>query len=198
MNTAPFDQIFGYQGPTEEEYENNVHSFLLVDGYTGSATGGNGVGDDLDTDDNGTFDVFPWAGVVDAISVAEAGDPGFQYAAQVGGLDIAAHFGADLWARIPVTDPLFVAGTNEWLFFDSSSGDGEPAGFQGPFCANDGAGVPGDTDAAYQNGTVIVVSETSTFLYATPGAGNLNGVPEPAAATLLLLGSLGGLLWRCR
>lgn len=185
LNTAAFSpQILGFDLEVNDEdiYQNNVHTFLLVDGYTGSVpttSQENGAdGPDLDADDDGTFDSMPWSSVIDGVSAAEDGDPGFQYASQVGGDDILLGFGADVYSRNPFD--------GQWILFDSSSGDGEPAGFQGPFFANDGAGLPSDTDAAFADGTPIVVDPSSTFLYATPGAANVS-IPEPTAAMLVLL-----------
>ncbi|MEO0993577.1 MAG: DUF4214 domain-containing protein [Pseudomonadota bacterium] len=43
-------------------------TFLLVDGFTGA------VGDDLDTDDDGTLDAEPWTLVIDGVSVTDGDD----------------------------------------------------------------------------------------------------------------------------
>ena len=176
VNVAPFTQIFGFEGPTEEEFQNNVHTFLLVEGFTGA------IGDDLDPEDDGTL-LAPWANFLDGIAQAEDGDAGFQYAGQFGGSDILLGFGADVYQRRP-SDGL-------WMLFDSSSGDGELAGYPGPFFANDGSG-PGDSDAAFEDGTEITVDPTSMFLYATPGAANLE-IPEPSSLLLMSVLSLAGL-----
>ena len=53
-----------------ENSDNLTH--LLVQGWTGS------VGDDLDTDNDGTFDSTPWSGIVDCVSVVEDPDGGDQ------------------------------------------------------------------------------------------------------------------------
>lgn len=177
VQTAPFTQIFGYEEEDDDEnliYENNVHTFLLVEGFTGA------VGDDLDGDDDGVLDAA-WTSFIDGIAEAEDGDPGYQYASQFGGRDVLLGFGADVFQRRP-SDGL-------WMFFDSGSGEDEPAGFPGPFFANDGSG-PGDSDAAFEDGTEITVNPASTFLYATPGGANVQ-IPEP---TTLLFGVFCGLL----
>ena len=132
-------------------------------------------GPDLDVNDDGVLEVQPWTSVIDGVSATEVGDPGFQYASQFGGVDFAGGFGADVWARLREPAP-----NGDWAFFDSSSGDGIPAGFQGPFFANDGG------DAAFLDGTEIVVNNNSTFLLATPGAPNAFGtIPEPATGFLM-------------
>lgn len=187
-------QILGFdlEVNADDVYQNNVHSFLLVDGYTGGvptmSQEDGADGPDLDSDNDGVLDVMPWNSVVDAVSGTEDGDPGFQYASQVGGVDIALGFGADVLSRQP--------SDNQWLLFDSSSGDGSPAGFQGPFFANDGSG-PGDSDAAFADGTEIVVFPTSTFLFATPGAPNIN-VPEPTSVVMLAIAALAAMPTRRR
>jgi hypothetical protein len=47
------------------DIENGSNTFFLVSGFTGA------VGDDLDTNDDGTLDVTPWGGVVDSIALQE-------------------------------------------------------------------------------------------------------------------------------
>lgn len=181
VSRDPFPQVLGYEEEDDDEnliYENNVHSFLLVQGFTGA------VGDDLDSDDDGVLDAA-WSSFVDGISEAEDGDAGFQYASQFGGSDVLLWFGADVFQRRP-SDGL-------WMFFDSGSGEDEPAGYPGPFFANDGSG-PGDSDAGFEDGTEIVVNPASTYLWATPGAGNVQ-IPEPSS---LVLGMLCGLLGLAR
>ncbi|MFO0873233.1 MAG: hypothetical protein U0575_04595 [Phycisphaerales bacterium] len=50
-----------------ENSDNVTH--LLVQGFTGA------VGDDLDTDDDGTLDVTPWTSVVDSVALIETAPP---------------------------------------------------------------------------------------------------------------------------
>ncbi len=54
--------------------ENGTLTLLLVDGFTGA------VGDDLDTNDDGTFDTTPWLAVVDAVAVSDGGTGDLTYA----------------------------------------------------------------------------------------------------------------------
>jgi hypothetical protein len=177
-------QAFGFEDSTDipdpndpnEEievvtYANDVHSFLLVSGFTGA------VGDDLDALDSGVLNTSTFTSVLDGIAIFEDGSLGFPYAGQFpGGTVFQGGFGPDAWARTP--------GAGQWLFFDSGSGE-EDEDYVGPFFANDGNGTPAGSEAAFQDGTPLVVTPASQFLYVTPGAGNLSGiVPEPAAATL--------------
>jgi len=68
--------------------ENSSSTFLLVSGFTGA------VGQDLDTDNDGTLDILPWSEVLDAVSVinSSSGPIGLAvgYAPQFGGLTLSA------------------------------------------------------------------------------------------------------------
>ena len=54
-----------WTGPIDGEMENGSQTVLLVEGFTAP------VGEDLDTDDDGTFDRTPWARVVDDVAVTD-------------------------------------------------------------------------------------------------------------------------------
>lgn len=156
----------GDEGGGPKIFENDVSNFLLVQNFTGS------IGLDLDNENNaikgdGIFNLTPWTAVIDAISVKENVDPGFQYAGGVGGVDFVGTFGSDIYSWDPVE--------NMWAFFDSGSGEGDGS-YVGPFYANDGTSFYGSNDAGYQDGRTIYVSASSDFLYATPGAPNVTGV----------------------
>ncbi|MEO1442497.1 MAG: hypothetical protein AAFV33_19000, partial [Chloroflexota bacterium] len=52
-----------FTGFLSNEFENGTNTILLVDGFTGSS------GTDLDTNDDGTFDVtLPWSRIVDDVA----------------------------------------------------------------------------------------------------------------------------------
>ena len=55
-------------------FENGTVSLLLVEGFTGIA------GDDLDTDDDGVFDLTPWDALIDDIGVNDGGASDIDYA----------------------------------------------------------------------------------------------------------------------
>lgn len=61
------------------DFENDNSTYLLVSGFTGLS------GDNLDTDNDGFFDITPWDSVLDAISIQSKDEPGLEYATQVGG-----------------------------------------------------------------------------------------------------------------
>ena len=56
-----------FTGFLNSEIENGSVTLLLVEGFTGVA------GDDLDTDDDGVFDVMPWTAVVDDVALTDGG-----------------------------------------------------------------------------------------------------------------------------
>lgn len=142
----------GYEGDENggtKIYENDVSNFLLVSNFSGT------LGMDLDPGNDGIFDSTPWTSVLDALSVKEPVDPGFQYAESVGGVNAVLPFGADVFSWDPVE--------NMWSFFDSGSGE-DDSGYVGPFFANDGQGFYGNNDAAFQDGRTIHVTASSEFL----------------------------------
>ena len=51
----------------DNTFENGTQTVLLVAGFTGA------VGDDLDTDDDGTADVAPWTEIVDGLALLDGG-----------------------------------------------------------------------------------------------------------------------------
>jgi hypothetical protein len=67
------------------DIENGGNTYLIVQGFTGS------VGQDLDTNNDGTLDVTPWTFVVDAIGFWSNDDVAGSrvYAPQLGGLNIS-------------------------------------------------------------------------------------------------------------
>jgi hypothetical protein len=168
-----------------KEFEDDVVSFLLVEGFdpaaapTGKAAGQRGW--DLDTigggseGGDGIFDSTPWTAILDAVAMCEgsgehSADRGVLYAdGQLNGGFVAPTMNADLW--------IYDADEEMWMFVDSSSGDAAPE-YQGPFYANDGSGwfVPGGSEAWYEDGRNIVVAADSEFLFATPGSPNGTGI----------------------
>jgi predicted extracellular nuclease len=59
------------------EIENGTISLLLVEGFTGSE------GNDLDTDNDGVFDVTPWTQLVDDVAVSDGGSADHTYSTTV-------------------------------------------------------------------------------------------------------------------
>jgi len=111
-----------FPGFFANEFENGTLTLLMVKDFSG------GLGDDLDTDDDGTLDVTPWSRVVDDVAVTDGGASDQTYAAVVlaPGFD-GVPFTVGGASRIPNgtdTDT-----TGDWLRNDFS-GEGLP-GFIG-------------------------------------------------------------------
>jgi predicted extracellular nuclease len=63
--------------PNNATIENGTVTFLLVTGFTGA------VGNDLDTDNNGTLDTTPWTTIVDSVGWSDGGGSDRIYSAAV-------------------------------------------------------------------------------------------------------------------
>ena len=66
LGTADLVATLGF-----ENSDNVTH--VLVSGFSGA------IGDDLDTDDDGTLDVLPWTSVIDAVGLVETPGSGDQF-----------------------------------------------------------------------------------------------------------------------
>ena len=125
--------------------ENGTITLLLVDGFTGA------LGQDLDTDNDGTLDITPWSAVVDGVAVNDGGAGDVTYAVTLGVAYDGLPFAPGGASRIPDgTDTDTVA---DWTRNDF-----------------DLAGIPGFT------GTPVVGEAINT-----PGAPNEVYVAPPAA-----------------
>jgi hypothetical protein len=136
--------------------ENGTISLLLVSGFTA------GVGTDLDTNNDGVFDVTPWSAILDSIAVSDGGATDFTY----GGVTLAPNFdGGTLTvggaSRIP--NGIDTNGVTDWMRNDF-----------------DGAGIP-----ALGAGTPVVGEA-----FNTPDALNTQVVPEPTSIAALGLGAV--------
>lgn len=122
-------------------FENNDSlTFLLVTDFTGARN------DDLDTDNDGTLDVMPWASIIDAVSLLDTDSPpesgGFGYAESLG------FIGANL---APVTGP-----TPAHLY-RSPSGNG--AWVVGPFGSDEEPAL--DTPGTDNGGDPVIPTKTT-------------------------------------
>jgi len=127
--------------------ENGTLSLLLVKNFTGA------LGDDLDTNNDGAFDVTPWDSVVDAVSVSDGGASDFTYGVPALGpnYDGVSSFAPGGASRIP--DGFDTDAATDWVRNDF-----------------DLAGIPGYVGS-------IILGEA----YNTPGAPNEIYVPPPEA-----------------
>ena len=125
--------------------ENGTITLLLVSGFGGS------LGNDLDTDDDGTFDVTPWDAIFDAVAVNDGGSEDLTYGIPALGpnYDGISSFAPGGASRIP--DGFDTDAATDWVRNDF-----------------DLAGIPGFT------GTPVVGEA-----YNTPGETNVVFVPPP-------------------
>lgn len=128
--------------------ENGTISLLLVKDFTGA------LGNDLDTDNDGVFDVVPWAEIVDSIAVDDGGAGDVTYGVPVLGpnYDGLSSFAPGGASRIP--DGFDTDAATDWVRNDF-----------------DLAGIPGFTGS-------LIVGEA----YNTPGAPN--AIPDPSGCDL--------------
>ncbi|MEO1668443.1 MAG: hypothetical protein AAFU54_27670, partial [Chloroflexota bacterium] len=109
-----------FTGFLSNEFENGTNTILLVDGFTGSS------GTDLDTNDDGTFDVtLPWSRIVDDVAVDDGGSSDRKYSQTVlaGGFD-GNSFDVGAASRIP--DSTDTDSISDWV-----RNDFEGEGFNG-------------------------------------------------------------------
>ena len=152
-------------GAFSGDLENGSHTFLIVSGYTGA------LNQDLDTDNNGTLDVFPWASVIDALGFLENDGAANQaYGDDAGFLN----FGPDPGYNADV------------LFRDGTTGV-----WQGTDVLGTNPGGPYTADPTpLRSGFGATGTETIS-----PGNANVSIVPEPGCAALL---SVTGLMLLAR
>jgi hypothetical protein len=134
--------------------ENGTITLLLVSGFTAT------TGTDLDTNNDGVFDVTPWSSILDSIAVTDGGAGDFSY----GGVTLLPNFdGGTLTvggaSRIP--NGIDTNAVGDWMRNDF-----------------DGAGIPGFP------GTPVLGEALNT-----PNATN-SPVPEPASLAALGLGAI--------
>jgi len=126
-------------------YENGSLTVLLVEGFTGT------VGDDLDTNDDGVFDVTPWTRIIDDVAVDDGGSSDRHFSTTV--LDAAfdgGSFAPGGASRIPNgTDTDTIA---NWVRNDFD-GEGLP-GFTGTLVAGEALNTPGA-----ENSAVVAVAD---------------------------------------
>ena len=147
-----------------EDMENGTITILLVEGFTGSS------GQDLDTDNDGTFDVTPWTGVVDDVAVTDGGSSDVVYSSTVlAPFYDGQAFGPGGASRIPNGTDTDTAG--DWVRNDFD-GFGFP-GFVGTQAIGEAVNTPGAVNVVI---TVIVDPEgvcgdPATFIHDIQGSG---------------------------
>ena len=160
FNAGVIDDAFTVVGTTNADgywciflanvVENGTVTLLLVDGYSGT------VGDDVDTDNDGTVDAAAWTSIIDAIAVTDGGASDFTYA----NVTLAPDFdggssSAGGASRIP--DGTDTESTADWV-----RNDFEGAGLPGFPTDTVDPGEAGNTPCS-QNMVGIVPVKNSTF-----------------------------------
>jgi len=182
---------FWTTGFLNNEIENGTITLLLVSGFTGSP------GDDLDTNDDGTFDVTPWTEIADEVAVSDGGADDQTYAATtlVANYD-GLPFTPGGASRIPNgtdTDT-----TGDWVRNDFD-GAGLP-GFAGTVDASEALNTPGLENTTTPPPAPFVCGDPATLISevqgsgaASPLAGQIVDVEAVVTAVFQGAGTLGGI-----
>ncbi len=147
-----------------EDMENGTITIMLVEGFTGS------TGDDLDTDNDGTFDSTPWTRIVDDVAVFDGGTTDVTYSSTVldAGFD-GGSFAPGGASRIPnATDTNTTA---DWLRNDFD-GFGFP-GFPGTPELGEAINTPDAVNAAVAIPTdpIGACNDPATMIHDIQGSG---------------------------
>jgi uncharacterized protein len=131
---------FWFTGFMSNVYENGTVTLLLVEGFDGY------VGLDLDTNNDGVFDVTPWERIVDDVAVSDGGADDRTYSSTV----LAPGFGGSLFtpggaSRIP--DGADTGSPADWVLNDFD-GAGLP-GFSGSLGPGEALNTPGAPNEIY-------------------------------------------------
>jgi hypothetical protein len=146
---------------TANTLENGTLSLLLVVGFTGS------LGQDLDADNDGMLDAFPWSSIADAVAVWDGGASDWTYADAV--LDPSFDgLGLTVGGASRIPNGFDTDAASDWMRNDF-----------------DGFGLPGFV------GTPVLGEAINT-----PGTCNTPFVPEPGTLVLVVLGPSALLLRR--
>ncbi len=137
---------------TDLNFENSDNvTHLLVTGFTGS------LGEDLDTDDNGTLDTKPWTSVLDCVALVEEPNPPsgteYEYATDLGYPAV----GPD-GSYVPGHVYRFPCGTGSWhigVFDPFEGGQDTPGNVNVPVELSSFAG-------SYQRGVVVLTWVTQS------------------------------------
>ena len=97
-----------------ENGENGTVSWLLVEGFSGA------LGDDLDTNDDGTFDSTPWTRIVDDVAVFDGGGGDLAYASVVVGPDYDGVSSFDPGGTSRIPNGVDTDTTGDWVRTDFS------------------------------------------------------------------------------
>ncbi len=176
-----------------EDMENGTITILLVEDFTGSA------GTDLDTDDDGVFDVIPWSRIVDDVATTDGGGGDITYSTTT----LAAFFDGNPFgpggaSRIPNGTDTDTAA--DWVRNDFD-GFGFP-GFVGSKAVGEAINTPGAQNEVVTILTdpVGVCTDPATFIHDIQGSGsasadtgNIREIEGVVVGVFLGSGTLGGI-----
>lgn len=137
-----------------EDAENGTVTLLLVSDFTGA------LGDDLDTDNDGTLDATPWTAIVDDIAVSDGGASDRTYAMSV----LAGFDGA---SRIP--DQADTDTLGDWM-----RNDFDKAGFPGETgtpVIGEALNTPGAVNEPILVGPIGACGDAATLISTIQGSG---------------------------
>ncbi len=142
--------------------ENGTITLLLVENFSGA------VFDDLDTNDDGTFDVTPWTAILDSVAVNDGGSGDRTYSNVVLTRDLdGGAFAPGGASRIPNgTDSDAVS---DWMRNDFD-GFGLP-GFTGSPAVGEAVNTPGATNVEYVPPAAGVCGDPATKIHFIQGDG---------------------------
>ncbi len=156
-----------------EDMENGTLTILLVENFSGS------VGNDLDTNNDGTFDTTPWDAIIDDVATTDGGGSDHTYSATV----LAAFFdgnpfGAGGASRIP--DGTDTESTGDWVRNDFD-GFGFP-GFPGSPALGEAENTPGAVNVAITVATDPLgdCGDSATLIHDIQG----NGLSSPDVGSI--------------
>jgi predicted extracellular nuclease len=152
-----------------EDMENGTLTILLVENFSGS------VGNDLDTDNDGTFDSTPWTRIVDDVAPTDGGGSDVTYSSSVLGpfFDLNP-FGAGGASRIP--NGIDTDTTGDWVRNDFD-GFGFGFGFPGSPASDEAENTPAAINAviSVEADPLGSCGDPATLIHNIQGAGLVSG-----------------------
>ncbi|MEW6403345.1 MAG: ExeM/NucH family extracellular endonuclease [Chloroflexota bacterium] len=148
--------------------ENGTISLLLVKNFAGA------LNDDLDTNNDGVFDVTPWETLVDSVAVNDGGAGDFTYGAPALGpnYDGLSSFAPGGASRIP--DGFDTEAITDWLRNDFELA-GIP-GFAGTPVVGEALNTPGASNQAFVPPPEACGDPGPTFIYDIQGSGPVSPI----------------------
>jgi hypothetical protein len=177
LTPAPASGTAVHVADFNPDIENGSNTYVIVSGFSGA------VGNDLDTNNDGTLDLTPWTSVVDALGVVENdGASNASYAVALGGIS-AGPFTAF------TPDALVRLANDANVLFATDVAGSTP----GPFTAESTVGRHNFSSGPYTFSDIVGTAQL------TPGSENFSAVPEPQEyAAIAGVLALGAAVWRRR